>query len=630
MAEGFLPQFWDHKHSPLEANRIPLTENTSGIDFNLEPRLQGTGSITGVVRNAQDSTALESHVLGFMKDTTGHFTGFVAFARTDSTGAYTLEHLPNGSFIVLAKAEHDFVPTFYNTSGGTPFLDSATAVDVSGSAVTGIDIYVQPDSAEGLNSIAGQIQSSSSQMERIPTLATPVAGALVAIKNSSNQVVGTAVSLEDGSYLAPGLAPGTYTVVFQKPGKTTASTPVSVTYVNNTPTMTTVNAQLSDASGSGPLGTMNVHASWNLVSLPVTVTDASKSSVFPMAISAAFRYVPGSGYQTSSILDYGAGYWVKFPAAQAFSISGTARTNQSITVSADWNLIGSLSSSIATTAITSTPPGIIASKFFGYNGGYTLASSLEPGKGYWVKSSSAGTLTMNTGASTPKSGGSIIADLEGLNSLTIKDRSGNSQTLYFGSNTNSINRTLYQLPPSPPADAFDVRFASHQLIEMHPSSMKTMMEFPITVQSAREPLTIRWIINDNTAGYKITDANGKSFTPSYMTGKGSLQLNASGVTRLSLQAQPKELPKEFALHQNFPNPFNPSTNISFDLPKASIVTLRVYNILGQEVTTLLNAITLDAGAHAISFDASALGTGVYFYKLQANEFVSVKKMMLIR
>ena len=84
------------------------------------------------------------------------------------------------------------------------------------------------------------------------------------------------------------------------------------------------------------------------------------------------------------------------------------------------------------------------------------------------------------------------------------------------------------------------------------------------------------------------------------------------------------------LHQNFPNPFNPSTKIAFDLPTASVVTLTVYNLLGQQVGTLLNTTTMDAGMHAIAFDAAPLGTGVYFYKLQANNFVSVKKMMLIK
>jgi len=86
---------------------------------------------------------------------------------------------------------------------------------------------------------------------------------------------------------------------------------------------------------------------------------------------------------------------------------------------------------------------------------------------------------------------------------------------------------------------------------------------------------------------------------------------------------------EFALNQNYPNPFNPSTAISFTIPTASKVSLSVYNVLGQRVATLVNR-DLSAGAHAFTFDASALSSGMYFYRLEAGANVSVKKMMLIK
>jgi hypothetical protein len=89
------------------------------------------------------------------------------------------------------------------------------------------------------------------------------------------------------------------------------------------------------------------------------------------------------------------------------------------------------------------------------------------------------------------------------------------------------------------------------------------------------------------------------------------------------------LPTEFSLSQNFPNPFNPNTQIKFGLPVDSDVRLEVFDILGREVDVLA-AGRLTAGFHQVEFNAARLGTGIYFYRLQAGEFVELRKMMLIR
>ena len=85
----------------------------------------------------------------------------------------------------------------------------------------------------------------------------------------------------------------------------------------------------------------------------------------------------------------------------------------------------------------------------------------------------------------------------------------------------------------------------------------------------------------------------------------------------------------FTLNQNYPNPFNPSTNINFTLPKTEFVTLKIYDILGKEITTLINE-ELNAGNHTKIWDAKNLSSGVYFYKLTAGKFTETKKMVLVR
>jgi hypothetical protein len=85
----------------------------------------------------------------------------------------------------------------------------------------------------------------------------------------------------------------------------------------------------------------------------------------------------------------------------------------------------------------------------------------------------------------------------------------------------------------------------------------------------------------------------------------------------------------FELAQNYPNPFNPSTTINFSIPQSSKVTLKIFNTLGQEVSTLINQ-DMESGVHKINFDASELNSGVYFYRLDVGSFSEVKKLTLIK
>lgn len=89
------------------------------------------------------------------------------------------------------------------------------------------------------------------------------------------------------------------------------------------------------------------------------------------------------------------------------------------------------------------------------------------------------------------------------------------------------------------------------------------------------------------------------------------------------------LPTEFRLEQNYPNPFNPSTTIQFAVPKTSNVTLRIYDILGREVATLIDE-KYQPGQYKIIFEAGQLASGLYVYRIQAGDFLETKKLMLLR
>jgi hypothetical protein len=89
------------------------------------------------------------------------------------------------------------------------------------------------------------------------------------------------------------------------------------------------------------------------------------------------------------------------------------------------------------------------------------------------------------------------------------------------------------------------------------------------------------------------------------------------------------VPSDFSLNQNFPNPFNPSTRIIYQLPQSGNIVLKVYDILGREVETLVNGFQ-NEGRYEINFDASLLTSGVYIYQLRTENYVNTKKMILLK
>lgn len=90
----------------------------------------------------------------------------------------------------------------------------------------------------------------------------------------------------------------------------------------------------------------------------------------------------------------------------------------------------------------------------------------------------------------------------------------------------------------------------------------------------------------------------------------------------------RELPRETSLSQNYPNPFNPVTNFEFSIVTSQVTILRVYDLLGREVTTLVNEVK-QPGVHTVRWDASGTAGGVYFYRLSAGTFVETKKLLLL-
>ncbi|MBS1552857.1 MAG: T9SS type A sorting domain-containing protein [Bacteroidetes bacterium] len=139
---------------------------------------------------------------------------------------------------------------------------------------------------------------------------------------------------------------------------------------------------------------------------------------------------------------------------------------------------------------------------------------------------------------------------------------------------------------------------------------------PLTPRSTR----IYAVIDpDNTITNEVHETNNRGWTPlsDYSL---PVEIQSNGNT---------QIPDRVTLQQNYPNPFNPSTTISFSLPSKAETTLKIYNILGKEVRTLVSE-KLSAGNYDVTFNASDLTSGVYFYRLQAGNMVETKKLMLVK
>jgi hypothetical protein len=96
-----------------------------------------------------------------------------------------------------------------------------------------------------------------------------------------------------------------------------------------------------------------------------------------------------------------------------------------------------------------------------------------------------------------------------------------------------------------------------------------------------------------------------------------------------IKIEGKDIPTDFVLKQNYPNPFNPSTIISYSLPTRQFVTLKVYDVLGKEISTLVNE-EKPAGGYTVQFNATNLPSGVYFYRINSGNYSETKKLLLLK
>ena len=188
-----------------------------------------------------------------------------------------------------------------------------------------------------------------------------------------DQINGSFLNL--GPFTGQGIAtiPGSYTSIFAKAY-------LKMEYNNINP-------------GATIQSSVSINNGWNLLSVPLAASDMTGTTLFPNAISPFYAY--NAGYNQVTTLENGKGYWAKFNDSESVTITGNYVTGNEISVVLGWNLIGPFAYNVVVSGITTVPPNILSSPFYGYEGGYIIPTTLLPGKGYWIKANQNGVMQLN-------------------------------------------------------------------------------------------------------------------------------------------------------------------------------------------------------------------------------------------
>lgn len=259
--------------------------------------------------------------------------------------------------------------------------------------------------------------------------------------------------------------------------------------------------------------------------------------------------------------------------------------------------------------------------------------------------------------------------------IKVSNNAGSSQLLYIGidpSATDGIDQKLGEaaLPPLPPNDIFDARlklptqtydYSTKDFRYGSTPPFSSVISYSIEFQHGNSSwVLIEWEFpNEITALLK--DKLGGIIINKQISGSGSFEITNLALNKLDLivtydlktvSVRELELPNQITLYQNYPNPFNPETTISYELSAVSLVDLKVYDILGKELATLVNEMQ-QPGIYNVKFTgrqlkdnmgsnssnsaltarwgkSSTLSNGIYIYMLRAGNFFSVKKMLLLK
>lgn len=379
---------------------------------------------------------------------------------------------------------------------------------------------------------------------------------------------------------------------------------------------------------------------WDLVSLPLDVEHTETPVIFSDPFTRLYEFNITTGvYDAAPAMAFGKGYWLNTSDPTTvfygreklnYIFSGLGGVGEPFGYG--WNLIGSISRTIATGAITVTPSGGLLS-IFGWNPatGYVVPTNIEPGKGFWVRVNPGTTLKMQA-TSIAGEQTDLIAYQKAMllagraGKLIFTNEKNERRTLVLAKNDlDAIGRDALRLPQPPPIPMFDVRSATQTAF------IESGMNH-IALQEARQT-TLRL---DADANQEITCEifDEQQYLIGVLHSKEHIlsSLDLTSHRSLFLRVQMVDhSPKRFALDQNYPNPFSGSkmtvTTIPFSLTRDGRTRITLHDALGRRVKILFDG-ELKGGLHSIEWDGTndrgiPLASGMYLIRLESNgQFLS--------
>lgn len=463
--------------------------------------------------------------------------------------------------------------------------------------------------------------------------------------------------------------------------------PLAVTSYSSTLTLVSNNvaALTVKFSGTGAklMDSVSVAAGWSLLSVPAKPDNPTAAAVFGDDFSnyLLYGYSNSGGYTAADTVKTGRGYWLGVENSGMLDVVGTANVgNVEVGLSSGWNLLASpfvsgfaksdlyfRKNGSTVTAAAAADSGWIQNVLYKYaSGAYSSADTLKVWSGYWLSALMGDIYAVFREDSTLSRPVETIVPAEP--SISVDDwfvqikASQNAQEdllLAFGAHVNATDgfdaKYDYAKPPvSPAPNAIETYFeqaAWNSLFTKYGSDIRAKYIFPAAGKS--------WSfkVKAKTAGMMtLSWSSINQQIPEEIRGKYFFLLNSQGlVSGLNMLSVPffsfnaeagvvytftinstltaigdeTGLPQEYSLGQNYPNPFNPATMIRYDVKETGHVSLKIYDMIGNEVATLVNE-TKQAGRYDVSFDASGLASGVYLYKMQAGSFTMTRKLVLMK
>jgi hypothetical protein len=408
----------------------------------------------------------------------------------------------------------------------------------------------------------------------------------------------------------------------------------------------------------------NLRAGWSLVSGYVTPDPAALDSIFKEVLSdviivkngAQKNYIPSVPLNTIGSWKNTEGYQIKMTNARTLWLTGQMIVPAALTIGlplgwsimpyvrgSDMPIVSALSGVVGDVVMVKDQDGKTYIPSVGVDG----IVSLRKGQAYQIKMASAHTFAY------PTKGGAVITADDANATQSVHATTGAPP--WFYSNTGVSHTIIIPASVNPAIDGTPL--VSGDYVGVFYDSSGTLACAGFEAWSGSTALALAAFGDDPTtpakdglaAGellrwkvWRHSDGHAFVAMASYVAAGGlggivtdTSRFTANGISALATLTgsitgmSGVDLPTEYTLMQNYPNPFNPTTFIRFGLPTASVVTLVVYNVLGEEVRTLVNE-NLAAGFHTVAFDATGCPSGLYFYRMRAGNVVETKKLLLVR